>query len=1005
MNTGSIVASATHRLGLPGRFLAILAFILSSGVQAADDFSEVVIFATNSVWINQGTHVNSGDVVVNDASPGPVLNLGVELSIARKAHIFTNVTADSISLAKQGIIDGSVDCNALDSAGVVCTGLSLPVFSQPPVFQQAELRTPPLPPHDPGLGEDIAVGAGLTVTLDAGYYGDITIDKDSTLVFSGGVYNIRSILSVSSTGGPCGVPCRSLEFVAPSDLRIFDRFNTNKDAFIGPAAGSGISAAEIVLYVGGSNFDPGNPASVPVAATVGQGTTIEANIYAAYGTIKIDKESFVTGALLGRDIWIDKDADIDLNTFFFNHPPVAFPKDVNTEGADSVDIIIEGSDPEGEALTFEIHTSPAPPDFLDAPVITPLDPTSARVTYIPFVPAAENPNDFFFTVTDPQGLTSAPAEVRINPPGDPTPPIPPINEVVANDQRCDSIDPPIDCALETIKDTAITLILTGEAPCEDPNCDGTGNNVPLTFSLPSPPTTLALGTLTNLNPGTGVPQRTASVLYTPPAGYTGIDSFDFKVEGDVDNSGGIDPAAEPNPEVATATIELSVQTFIPAPPVVARDQNVSTEMDTPVNINLSGSAGSCDPDCRQAPQQAQKPALQQSQKQKNSQLPMRSRHGKIADDTGSRSPRWRLTTPRQRMSAVPQTQTTNATVIGKPVLQAAVAGEKLFAIDSDLDQLFEFSPVDATSSLVGSTAAGPATPASLAFDGVNMFTIDLGGGGLYKLDLNTGAPTLVCSTGISGWQGVASDPTDEGQFYGVTQSDDLYKIDRTTCTTTQVNATAGTVGGLIAALEFDANGTLWGAEFGSPGSTSENAALVTIDKTTGAVTVVSQCATKPCSGSDNFADGFQGIDFSTDGTLYGLNTNDDSLYIIDTTDGSLTFLGSNGTIFVKGLAFSEEIHLQPGFSVLTLPAVGTLSYVEPLTGLPVTITTVPQLLPTEQVVYTPPTGQTGEPLASFTFEQSNGVTSDTGLIELFVMGVINLDDPCAAVGRPPGCTP
>ncbi len=688
-----------------------------------------------------------------------------------------------------------------------------------------------------------------------------------------------------------------------------------------------------------------------------------------------------------------------------NDAPTADPQDLFATA--TVTITLTGSDPDGDSLTFTVTSGPAT-GTLGA--VTPIVPPgggptiSATVDYTPDsqlcggVPL-ECPEDVFtFQVSD--GSLVDTADVTINPGGDPTVEPPDLGEVKAQDRLCQSTDP-VDCSLETLEDTPITLILKGAAPCDPtgaPNpaqpCDGlptVADDVPLTFSLPST-TTSQGGTLSGLNQGTGelkeppgadeVPQRTAHLLYTPPTGFTGVDSFTFDVEGDVDGSGGIGGAAETD----SATVEISVQAFTPKPPVVARDQRVSTPKDTPVDIFLSGS-GACqpgDPDCRPAlvaPPASFEPA---------SAAPTKS----VVDDAGAPP----------SLQAAAHARRSAASRGGAP--KVALAGEELYAIDSDLDQLFELNPVDASSTLVGSTAAGPTTPASLAFDGTSMYTIDLGGGGLYTLNLNTGAPTLICSTGISGWQGLASDPTDEGQFYGITQSDDLYKIDRTTCTTTRVNATAGTVGGLITALEFDSNGTLWGAEFGSPGSTTENAALVTIDKATGAVTVVSQCATRPCSGSDNFADGFQGIDFSTDGTLYGQNTNDDSLYIIDTTDGSLTLLGSNSTIFVKGLAFSEEVLLEASFTIFTLPAVGTLSYLDPLTGVSTAITAgdLPLKLVTEQVTYTPPTGVTGDPLASFTFELSDGITSDTGTVELVVTGEVLVVDPCVEVGRQPGCT-
>ena len=261
---------------------------------------------------------------------------------------------------------------------------------------------------------------------------------------------------------------------------------------------------------------------------------------------------------------------------------------------------------------------------------------SATVTYTPTNPTgplANAEDSFDYTVTDDCGEVSVPATVAINPPDDflHDPPDDPTEEVLANDQVCLSV-PVLDeegiqvedefgnpvftdvCDLETIEGTAIPILLTGAAPCQGgiptdedddagtPNtdietCDGLGNDVPLFFFSPTftSLTTSAGGTVDNLVQGTGVPQRSATVLYTPLAGFTGVDSFTFEVEGDVDDSGGIDPSAEPNPEVDTGTVEISVQTFTPLPALQPRTEQVTTTKNTPVDISLSGSEV-CDPE-------------------------------------------------------------------------------------------------------------------------------------------------------------------------------------------------------------------------------------------------------------------------------------------------------------------------------------------------------------------------------------------------------------------------
>ena len=202
-----------------------------------------------------------------------------------------------------------------------------------------------------------------------------------------------------------------------------------------------------------------------------------------------------------------------------------------------------------------------------------------------------------------------------------------------------------------------------------------------------------------------------------------------------------------------------------------------------------------------------------------------------------------------------------------------------WCIDTTPDVLYSVDKTTGGTTPIGSTSPASA-PAGLAWDGTAMYTVDLSGGALMTIDLTTGMPTTVGQTGLSGWQGIASDPTDGGQLYGITQDDQLWRIDRNGGQTTLVGSG---VGGLITALEFDANGQLWGFEF-SAGD------LVRIDKTNGAVTFVG-------SGLN----GFQGLTFDSDGTAYAANTNDDSLYRVNLATGAVTVIGSMGTDFVKAL--------------------------------------------------------------------------------------------------------
>jgi len=223
------------------------------------------------------------------------------------------------------------------------------------------------------------------------------------------------------------------------------------------------------------------------------------------------------------------------------------------------------------------------------------------------------------------------------------------------------------------------------------------------------------------------------------------------------------------------------------------------------------------------------------------------------------------------------------TAVAAMTMAAAPAlAQRLYAADSDQDLLFSIDPATGAGTIIGSTAPA-GTPAGLAWNSNDsrMYTIDLAGGEVYTVDLASGSLTSIGNSGLSGWQGIASDPTDRGQLYASNQNGNLYQIDSAGASTL-----VGSVGPLVTALEFDSRGQLWGIEF----FTGE---IRMIDKTNGSSTIT---AIAPVIN-------FQGLAFDDNGVAYAANTTDDSLYTIDLTTGATTIIGPNSTLFAKGLAF------------------------------------------------------------------------------------------------------
>jgi hypothetical protein len=531
------------------------------GAATLPGLTDVAILATNSVRLEHHARVG-GDVVVNDSSPGPTLGPGGELHLDHHARITGDVQADSVRLDKHSQVGGGATYNTLSNAGSIggslATPLPLPVFPLLPVFHTAVVRAG---------AADITVAGGETVVLGAGAYGLIQVAPLGRVVLSGGVYEVRGVELQAEAG--CGHPCAVLELAGATDLRIAQRLAVGHGAAIRPAVGSGVTAADVVVYVGGVNGGSGAPDALPAAAAFGEGASLRANVYAPNGTVRLDRHVTARGSLIARDAELDHHATLELESFFVNRPPVAQPTSASTEGAAPITIVLRGSDPDADDLTFTIAAvpdhgtlgpvveapPPAPPGEPGRPQGDPPR-TEATVTYTPAT-AGDLEDAFTFRVTDPAG-SSGTAVVRINPLDD-EPPLPDPTTVEAED-----------VLEETPVAQPVTVTFVAAAPA----------GVELTFAI-LPATGPARGTLGALQQGTETPRRSASVAYTPEAGFSGVDSFQYEACGTI--------GAATVCDSATARIEV-----IPAPVAeLAPDQGVSTPQDTTVTIALGalGSAG------------------------------------------------------------------------------------------------------------------------------------------------------------------------------------------------------------------------------------------------------------------------------------------------------------------------------------------------------------------------------------------------------------------------------
>jgi hypothetical protein len=397
------------------RSLVLVTFVLTVSLSAQDrdpispGVGQAVLLATNSIQLDQGTVVVSGDVVVNDASGGPFLG-EAQLALDRDVHTpaGASLIANSIDLDSGAVAGGDVYVNILTNAGTIAgqtfTPLALPVFASLP------------DPVDRSAGAtNVIVAAGATVDVDEGDYAMLVVGKGGTARFTGTGYTFTNV-NVSRGGAiVCNAACNAV---------IRGKLTVEANGVVGTEA----AAASMHLHVHDS-------------VKFGRDARVAANIFAMPNTITFDRNVRATGAFHARNILVGQGGRIELASAY-DAPPVADPQTVFTDGAAPVSITLTGSDPEGQALTFAIVSGPANGSLSAL--------SGATLTYTPA--GAMNLQDAFtFSVTDPAGASGV-AVVSINPPRVEPPPPPP-DTVVASD-----------LSASATQEQPQTLVLSAAAP-------------------------------------------------------------------------------------------------------------------------------------------------------------------------------------------------------------------------------------------------------------------------------------------------------------------------------------------------------------------------------------------------------------------------------------------------------------------------------------------------------------------------------------------------------------
>ena len=221
-----------------------------------------------------------------------------------------------------------------------------------------------------------------------------------------------------------------------------------------------------------------------------------------------------------------------------NTPPTVDPQTVDTTGDTPVLITLTGSDADtADSISFKVTRLPNSGDLSDgSPITTPRAISGDTVTYTPN--AGVTGTDSFDFIANDATVDSAPATVTVNINA------PPNNPPVADPQTVD-----------TTGDTPVLITLTGS------DADAADS---ISFKVTRLPNSGDLSDGTPLAAPRGISGDT--VTYTPNAGVTGTDSFDF-----IANDATVDSAP--------ATVTVNINPPPPGPESLPRMPSFQQQLD------------------------------------------------------------------------------------------------------------------------------------------------------------------------------------------------------------------------------------------------------------------------------------------------------------------------------------------------------------------------------------------------------------------------------------------
>lgn len=253
-----------------------------------------VILGLDGVDIGQSSRIGSGDIWVNNDSPGPFFNGNYELTVGMYVAVTcASIRADKVWTRWGSAVTADVYYKTQHTSHGTIYGTTHGQISLP-LIPAGDL--PDFPAQiNPGNTDKIVAPGNQTYVIQPGVYGLLRAGQSSRVTFTGGDYVFSEIN---------GRPAVAFDFNGPTTIKVLGRIEINGWSSFGPGpkAAPGTTAKDIEVYVAGQNGNDGGINRTPTAVMISGGCNVRANIYAPNGTIVLGGGTPFRGSLIGR--WV-----------------------------------------------------------------------------------------------------------------------------------------------------------------------------------------------------------------------------------------------------------------------------------------------------------------------------------------------------------------------------------------------------------------------------------------------------------------------------------------------------------------------------------------------------------------------------------------------------------------------------------------------------------------------------------------------------------------------------